>query len=455
VLSVSLSPDHFTTVLEPLWGDQYVQMSLQAFSFARELVAFDTFFPNWLAHGLPPILGSFRRTGQQVRWAGPQRAGAGWVSEKSLVSLDRLLRLAPHDPDMRKREFADRFDSTSILFTHFLLFGDHSLEPGGLARYLRAQHETGDPAKSLELAFGSSVSELETAFRKAFRENTLKRVSFPAIDFPAPTFTVAPEAEVETTLARVALSAGQAVTARRHINRLRALRSPDVLLAELDGHLAWCEKDYPRMAASFTEARRLGSEDAGVLHGLARAALSRTDKIPPLAFEASAPDRSPPDPASARQAADFLHEAIRRRPQWPVSYRVLAGLIAYLPEVGQPDKTSLIEGLKRFPDHPELHFGLAWAEKRAGHLTQAVAHMRFAADLADVLAYKDVAPVARSHANEWDLDLGLATLRDALQRRDHATAAIIIKQLEATPGLSPSQTRELRELQSPSSPPPK
>lgn len=320
--------------------------------------------PVWVDEGLAEVYSTFEVDAGSGRWGMPIEEHVNYLSQVGLLPVDELFRISRTEVHS-----SDRFYPQAWALAHYLLFGDGGAHRPKLAKYLAQSRQT-DMDTAFTAAFGSSYDDLQKELRAYVRNGrySYSKVEFTAGALPLETAPATP-ANVEVSLARLAIAGGNLELAKQHAEKLIDLLPAAAVGYDVLALTAARSGDAAVLAAALARAIELDSSDAAV-YSLQANELLRAHSIK----EASIVEMIPAD--TARAVADLLHRSITLWPGDRSAYERLALALLNVDVVTEQDDAALALGRRTFPTDGFVLVGQAAVERERGNTTEAARLLR-------------------------------------------------------------------------------
>ncbi len=339
------------------------------------LSAYDRELPLWLNEGLAEVFGTFTFQGSTFRVGDARSEYVHYVRVAKPMPFAKLMAV----PNGGLKFNGENRDQTLLFYVqswataHLLMFGDDQTGLGKL-RYYLAQAPTGeDPAAELLRIFGRKAEDFDRQLPAYLERRALSCYSAPLDrNAAAAGFQVHPATavDVELALGSLLLGANRPADAAAHFHKALAT-SPDLPEALLGLGEVELYQERPREALEFFNTAQAKGGNSFVAHFFTAYASFDEAQENPLGVSSE----------SLRPAFDHLATSIQLNPRFPEAYDLLGLLVGLAPENATPTITAFLQqGLRRFPQHPELHLGLGFIDLRAHRLDAAQKHSRMAQD---------------------------------------------------------------------------
>jgi hypothetical protein len=320
--------------------------------------------PVWLEEGLAEVYSTFEVDGGNGRWGMPIEDHVNYLNQVGLLPLEEFFRISRTEV-----HGSNRFYPQAWAVVHYLLFGDGGAHRRKLAEYL-AQLRQADLETAFTTAFDSSFEDVQKELRSYVRSG---RYSYSQVEFtggvlPLETAPATP-ANVEVSLARLAIAGGNLELAKRHAEELIDLLPTAAVGYDVLALTAASAGDAAALGAALDRAIELDSSDATV-YSLKANELLRTHTIK----DASIVELLPPE--TARAVADLLHRSITLWPGDRGAYERLALALLNVDVATEQDDAGLALGRRVFPTAGFVLVGQAAVERARGNTTEAARLLR-------------------------------------------------------------------------------
>jgi hypothetical protein len=260
--------------------------------------------PLWFQEGLAEVYSSFEVVGGKGRWGMAIQENIDYLGYYGVMPIEELLR-ASQDQALHG---IPRYYPQAWTFVHYMMFGNLGAERPKLQVFLEEGRKTNLDTAFMN-AFGRSYEEVTNELRAYLRRG---RYGIQEMDVRdrGEEMTIAPAspANVEASLARLAVAGGNDELARQHANALLAVVPNNAVSYEIFAIVADRADDSAALTAAVDKAIELGSRDPTIYSVKATHLIEAHRRA-----DAPVDELLPPD--VARTAADLLGQSLALRPR--------------------------------------------------------------------------------------------------------------------------------------------
>ena len=320
--------------------------------------------PSWLEEGLAEVFSTFAVTKNRREWGQPIAEHVRALQSSRPMPLERLLSVSHSDPLFNETRRTGLFYAESWAFVHLLLFGEHNRDRKQYNEYVRLFRSGIHPDNAFKIAFKKDYPAMDRELAN-YIDGGRYFVGSRLITPRTKSLVVTPagDAEREIALARLALGSNRIPLARDHLDKAADADADPVAWNEVEGYAALLENDVTAALRHFSKAAQLGSKDYRVYFELAQrkhqAAVDAGDSVT-LSH------------ADAREVADNYEKTIELCPWLLPPYQGLGGMIGFLGNEGEKDRTILARGRELFPTDGMIQLGLASSLRESGRNKEAI-----------------------------------------------------------------------------------
>lgn len=322
--------------------------------------------PIWVTEGLAEAFSTFRIENGEAIFGGDNLDDILALRRHGFMYVREIMNAPRYKVHSVKNEQTLLFYAHSWLLANYIFIDGNLGGREALSRYL-ARTGRGEPYdEAFKAEFGLTYEELDKQLDAYFGSGKIGDLRTP-VDNLEVSFKLsgepASEADVNTALAFFLIAQGRHELARPYLEKAQAAAPEDPRVYEGWAELAEAAGNKPERDRLYTEAVARGSQFHEAHFYMAAAPAQKY-----VGKEAAA---DAPRADEVNQAMESLRKVVRLRPSYYPAYEVFAGMMGCVIEPEAGDREILLEGMRRFPDSPQIALGLAAYDLRTGRLMEA------------------------------------------------------------------------------------